>query len=110
MSKPEHNSKPNRISRHRKRTEVLLGSLLYQSGHSARIDDIKTLIFEFTQDDFNLYLEYFLQMFESPKSSVDVDAAIPIIQDAWNYFPHRFLDGRCPAEVLDELAGNSKSV
>jgi hypothetical protein len=27
-----------------------------------------------------------------------------VIQDAWNYFPHRFLNGRCPAEVMAELS------
>ena len=32
--------------------------------------------------------------------SVDIDDALPVIQDAWNYFPHRFLHGRCPAEVV----------
>jgi hypothetical protein len=35
----------------------------------------------------------------------DIDEReLRIIQDAWNYFPHRFLNGRCPAEVFDTLA------
>ena len=106
----ERNSQSNNIFRHRKRTEVLLAGLLLQSGHTATLHNIKTLIFEFTQDDFNRYVRCYREIFESPKSTVDIDAAVPIVQDAWNYFPHRFLDGRCPAEVVAELAGNNESV
>lgn len=110
MAKPEHVSPPDTILRHRKRIEVLLAGLLHQSGHTASLDDIKTLIFEFDHDGFDLYVRYFLQVFESHKNTVDIDAAVPIIQHAWNYFPHRFLDGRCPAEVVNELASNDENV
>jgi hypothetical protein len=26
-----------------------------------------------------------------------------LIEDAWDYFPHRFLQGRCPAEAMTAL-------
>jgi len=34
----------------------------------------------------------------------DLDSVLPVIQDAWNYFPHRSLDGLCPAEVMVDVA------
>jgi hypothetical protein len=33
----------------------------------------------------------------------DLDTLLPVIQDAWNYFPHRSLGGRCPAEIMVDL-------
>jgi hypothetical protein len=39
-------------------------------------------------------------MFTSPDRSVDLSLVFPVIRDAWNYFPHRSLEGRCPAELL----------
>jgi IS30 family transposase len=30
------------------------------------------------------------------------DEEIQVIQDAWNYFPHRALGGKCPAEIMAE--------
>jgi hypothetical protein len=29
-------------------------------------------------------------------ADLDTDAVMPLIQDAWNYFPHRSLEGKCP--------------
>jgi hypothetical protein len=41
------------------------------------------------------------------------DAMLQVIQDAWNYFPHRALGGRCPAEIMmikDMAAGDGSTV
>jgi hypothetical protein len=31
------------------------------------------------------------------------DASLPVIQDAWNYFPHRVLHSRRPAGIMNDL-------
>jgi hypothetical protein len=101
MSGFDHNTV--KISAHRTFIEARLSSFLKQSGSIETVEEIKNLIFEGEQD-FKSYVGYLLSMFENPKSTVDIDAALPVIQDAWNYFPHRFLNGRCPAEVFPSNA------
>jgi hypothetical protein len=44
-----------------------------------------------------------LALFRSAGHLADEDAVAAVIQDAWNYFPHRSLKGRCPAEVMADL-------
>jgi hypothetical protein len=82
--------------------EAHLASLLQQAGSTATIDDIKNMIFDAGLTGFREYVADMLGLFESPGSIVDIDAAIPVIQDAWNYFPHRSLRGQCPADLLEE--------
>jgi hypothetical protein len=41
-----------------------------------------------------------LKMCDTPLGSADIDEAVTIIQDAWNYFPRRSLNGQSPAELL----------
>ena len=33
-------------------------------------------------------------------SVAEIETVLYIINDAWNYFPHKVLDGRCPMEIL----------
>jgi hypothetical protein len=73
------------------------------SFHSeATVSDIKRLIFE--HDGRANPSECFADMTELFRADEDdLDSLPPVIQDAWNYFPHRSLGGRCPAEVMVEL-------
>ena len=67
------------------------------------LDTIKKMIFDFASEDFRLYLFAMLKAFRYHDID-DIDqATLQVIQDAWNYFPHRFLNGRCPAEVMAAL-------
>ena len=34
----------------------------------------------------------------------DLDHLLSVVQESWNYFPHRSLGGRCPAEVMINVA------
>jgi hypothetical protein len=65
---------------------------------------IKSVIFEDEHTEFRSYLNDMLALFADAKHTMDEDKLLSVVQDAWNYFPHRSLDGRSPAEVLAELS------
>jgi hypothetical protein len=88
------------IARHRSRIETELADLIAQTGNDATIDAIKALIYHEDGEGsfFTNYTVFMTELFG------DDDAVIATIQDAWNYFPHDRLGGRCPAEVITELS------
>jgi len=72
------------------------------------IDDIKKIIYnEENQDD----LTKIIMMFDNGQNTDDMNVILGTINDAWNYFPHKFLGGISPAEKLLEyqLSRNKKS-
>ena len=74
----------------------------------ATVEDIKQLIFE--HDGTTHPSELFVDLIELFRAEeAEVDSLLPVIQDAWNYFPHRSLGGRCPAEVMADLAQPRKT-
>ena len=81
-------------------TEARLAAALRAAESSATVDDIKKMIFEENGDHaFTVYLRDMLGVFRNSDVLDSVDG-IPLIEDAWNYFPHRRLDGCSPAEVF----------
>jgi hypothetical protein len=81
-------------------TEARLAAALRAAESPATVDDIKKMIFEEDGDHaFTTYLRDMLGVFRNSDALDRVDG-IPLIEDAWNYFPHRRLDGRSPAEVF----------
>ena len=81
--------------------EARLSALLKESHATATLDDIKHLIYN---EDINerpsTYFSKLFAMFTNPRTATDIEAIAQVIQDAWNYFPHRALKGQCPAEVF----------
>lgn len=80
-----------------------ISSLLRQFDSQASVSDIEQMIFE--EEDSRRPSEYLVDMLalvNAPESEIDL--VIPVIQDAWNYLPHRSRGGRCPAELFNELA------
>ena len=101
MADKHHNIRT--IETYRMLTEERVQHLLDNVKNAASLDTIKILIYDFEQDDFRLYLFAMLKAFRFDSiESVDQDT-VQVIQDAWNYFPHHFLNGRCPVEVMEEL-------
>jgi hypothetical protein len=95
------------IRSYRVLTELRLSELLEQANSILTLEDIKALIYDDGEDRGSRFGEYvgrLMVIFNSPDSVVDEDAALPVIQDAWNYFPHRSLSGRCPADALSQFS------
>jgi len=91
------------IATYRILTEERVQHLLDNVDNAASLDTIKTVIYEFASEDFQLYLITMLKAFRYDDIDDVDEATLQVIQDAWNYFPHRFLNGRCPAEVMAAL-------
>ncbi len=93
----------DRIMEYRAALSDHISILLGRYGSTATPNDIKALIFG--QDHTNRPSQWVADLvviFKAP--SEDIGSLLPVIQDAWNYFPHRSLGGRCPAETFAELA------
>ena len=101
MTDRHHNIRT--VETYRVLTEERVQHLLDNVENAASLDTIKALIYDFDEGDFKLYLFALLKAFRFDSiDDVDQDT-LQVIQDAWNYFPHRFLNGRCPAEVMADL-------
>ena len=82
--------------------EARISTLLKQARSSATLEDIKRAILNESPTTGRAnYFADLLAMFNTPLSNIDIDASAAV-QEAWNYFPHRSLNGRCPAEVMME--------
>jgi hypothetical protein len=90
------------IKRRRSLTEALLSRLLEQAHTGVPVDLIKSVIFDYSHKRFNLYVRQLFAMFDSSPHPIGEDILLPVIADAWNYFPHKSLNGRSPAEVMAE--------
>ena len=90
-----------RIVAYRTLTEERLSALLVRAGRPATLDGIKTIIFDEGHTQLSAYVTKMLRIFEP--SQIAIEDIVPALQDAWNYFPHRSLDGQSPAERLLDL-------
>jgi hypothetical protein len=95
---------PIQIITRRATTEARLGALLKQAKSGATVEEVKTLVYEKGSIfSFNVYVRMVLAQLTTPGRDVDIDTLYPVIEDAWNYFPHREFGGKCPAELFAEL-------
>ncbi len=93
----------DRIVEYRALLSARISFLLERFGSEATREDIERLILE--EDGATHPSECFadlLMLFNA--SEDDLDSLLLVIQDTWNYFPHRSLGGRCPAEVMVDFA------
>ena len=88
------------IAAYRTLTEERLSALLIRAGRPTTLDAIKIIIFDEGHAKLSAYITKMLDLFKS--SDIDIDTILPVLQDAWNYLPHRSLDGKSPAERLLE--------
>jgi len=54
----------------------------------------------------NLYQKKFLAYFKKAYETDGFDEILQICMDAWNYFPHKALDGKSPQQMSEEIYGN----
>jgi len=101
MADRNHNART--IETYRMLTEQRVQHLLDNVENAASLDTIKTMIYDFASEDSRLHLFAMLKAFRFDDIEDLDEATVQVIQDAWNYFPHRFLNGRCPAEVMAKL-------
>jgi hypothetical protein len=96
------------IARYRMFLSASVSALLKRRGSSATVEDIETLVLTHETDEHPA--ECFAAIALTLDAAEDeLEALMPVIQDAWNYFPHRALGGRCPAEIMAGLTVTRKA-
>jgi len=98
----------DRISAYRVALSTHISILLDVYGSGATVEDVKELIFEHNGAIHHSGCLADLLMMFNPCEE-DFSLFLPIIQDAWDYFPHGSLGGRCPAELMRAMACSSKA-
>src|SRR3989344_6242972 len=87
------------IFKKRKEIEQELLNFLKETESDFGLDDIKEIIYnEEGQDD----LTDVIRMFDNGQGAGELENIMDTINDAWNYFPHKTLNGLSPAEMVLE--------
>lgn len=87
-------SKENIVER-QKEIEQELALMLKQTGSDFTVEDVKTAIYE---EEDNDDMQKIIAMFDDG-DPVNLSNVLELVTDAWNYFPHRTLGGKSPAEM-----------
>ena len=93
----DHPKNQQEIIEKRKEIEQELEDFLKETGSDFKLEDILETIYEEEEtDDFtNL-----IAMFDMGQGAVELQTVTELLSDAWNYFPHKVLGGKSPAEIL----------
>jgi hypothetical protein len=77
------------IDGHRSRIDQRIVGLLEKTGSTTTLDEIKAIIFN--EDEGQPFIAYVMHIVDLFGTEGDrcINALVPAIQDAWNYFPHR---------------------
>lgn len=96
---------PNKdqILKQRQEIEQELLELLKQTKSDFNLEDIKEIIYN-EQDNDDLMQVF--AMFDRGGDMGEMSNILELINDAWNYFPHKCLGGLCPMEKLLENQNN----
>lgn len=90
---------PEQILERREEIEQELSGFLKETGSDFSLDHIKEIIYnEEDQDD----LMGIIAIFDTGQGLLELENILDTVNDAWNYFPHKILDGLSPAEKLLE--------
>lgn len=90
---------PMEIFVKRKEIEVKINQTLKESKSDFNLEDIKEIIYnEEGPDD----LTEIIAMFDRGQDIAKLQEILELVNDAWNYFPHKILDGLSPTEKMLE--------
>lgn len=90
---------PAEIAISRKEIEGELKDLLKVARSAYDLDDIKDIIFN---EDSHDCLTDIIAMFDTGQGGMEIQNILETVNDAWNYFPHKILNGLSPAEKVLE--------
>lgn len=93
---------PREIREARQHTERLLRLELAKTASFLNVEKVMCLVFEFDPSSARTFLRAMLTAFDCEANTIGTEV-LCLIEDVWDYFPHRFLQGRCPAELNTAL-------
>jgi hypothetical protein len=92
------NSQPKEnIIERRKEIEEELADMLDQTGSDFTVEDVKAAIYE---EEGNEDMQEIIAMFDDG-DPMNLSNVLELVTDAWNYFPHKALDGSSPVEKME---------
>ncbi len=93
------------ILERRKEIEQELVDMLKKTKSHFSLDHIKDVIFyEEDNDD----MQKVIAMFDRGGNIVELSNILELASDAWNYFPHKIINGLSPAEKLLEYQNTKR--
>lgn len=94
MDRPKNQQE---IIEKRKEIERELEGFLKETKSDFTLENIKETIYEEEEtDDFT----DLIAMFDMGQGAEELQTITELLSDAWNYFPHKILGGKSPAEML----------
>jgi hypothetical protein len=92
------------IDDYRVQVEARVHALLKKCKSNGTLAEVKDYIFNQNHGTSpRIWLVGMVNLFDRERDVVDLDQdELMVFQGAWNYFPHRSLDGRSPADVFLE--------
>ena len=93
------------ILERRKEIEQELVNMLKKTKSPFSLEHIKDIIFH---EEDNDDMQKVIAIFDRGGNIVELSNILELASDAWNYFPHKIIDGISPAEKLLEYQNKSK--
>ena len=87
------------ILRRRKEIEKELLDMLKETKGDFGLGEIKEIIYN---EDGQDSLTDIIAMFDTGQGAAELQNVLELVNDAWNYFPHKVIGGLSPAEKLLE--------
>ncbi|OGD57041.1 hypothetical protein A2V71_00305 [Candidatus Berkelbacteria bacterium RBG_13_40_8] len=85
------------ISKERKEIEKCIVGLLKRTKSDFSLEDVKDVIYnEKEQED----MMHIMAMLDRGRPD-ELPEVLELVTDAWNYFPHKTLGGKCPMEMTN---------
>jgi hypothetical protein len=97
-------SKQQILARRREVEKELL-EMLKETKSDFGLDDIKEIIYN---EDGQDSLIDIIAMFDAGQGAAELQNVLELVNDAWNYFPHKVIGGLSPAEKLLEYKEQHK--
>jgi len=89
----------SQILQRRREIEKELLDMLKETKSDFGLDDIKEIIYN---EDGQDSLTDVIAMFDTGQGAAELQNVLELVNDAWNYFPHKVIGGLSPAEKLLE--------
>lgn len=93
------NKSGKEILNERREIERELSSLLKKTKSDFTLEDIKEAIYE--EEDMEDFQDI-IAMFDTGEAFEELENILDVVNDAWNFFPHRSLGGLSPEEKIIE--------
>lgn len=93
------------ILRRREKIEKELLEMLSETKSDFGLEDIKDIIYN---EDGQDCLTDIIAMFDRGQEASELENILELVNDGWNYFPHKTLGGLSPAEMMLKYEKNDK--